>query len=120
MMAQEIAQSQGFAMKEGVYLSVLGPSFETPSEIRAFRAMGADLTGMSTVQETIAARHMGMEVLGISCVTNLAAGLHPEVLTHEDVLAAGMELARLLIRRIDGEPAEALRTLGELRVHWRD
>lgn len=91
-MAQEIAQSQGFTMPEGIYLSVLGPSFETPAEIRAFRALGADLIGMSTVQETIAARHMGMEVLGISCVTNLAAGLQKEPLSHEEVLATGMQV----------------------------
>lgn len=88
-LAQETARSQGFAMKEGVYMSVMGPSYETPSEILAFRALGADLIGMSTVQETIAARHMGMEVLGISCVTNLAAGLQQTPLAHDDVLATG-------------------------------
>ena len=88
-LAQEVAKSQGFAMKEGIYMNVLGPSFETPAEIRAFRALGADLIGMSTVQETIAARHMGMEVLAISCVTNLAAGLGREPLTHEEVLVTG-------------------------------
>ena len=88
-LAQEIAQSQGFAMKEGVYMNVLGPSFETPAEIRAFRALGADLIGMSTVHETVAARHMGMEVLAISCVTNPAAGLGTEPLSHEEVLVIG-------------------------------
>lgn len=88
-MAQEIAKSQGFAMKEGVYMNVLGPSFETPAEIRAFRMLGADLIGMSTVHETVAARHLGMEVLAISCVTNLAAGLGSEPLSHEEVLVMG-------------------------------
>ena len=73
-LAQEAARSEGFALHEGVYLATSGPSFETPAEIRAFRALGADLVGMSTVPETIVARHMGIRVLGISCVTNLAAG----------------------------------------------
>jgi purine-nucleoside phosphorylase len=79
-----------------VYLSVLGPSFETPAEIRAFRTMGADLVGMSTVQETIVARHMGIEVLGISCVTNLAAGIHKEPLSHEEVMATGRAVEKQL------------------------
>ncbi len=88
-LAQAVAAQHGHSLKEGVYISVLGPSFETPAEIRAFRTMGADLVGMSTAQETIAARHMGMEVLGISCVTNLAAGLQSQMLTHEEVLETG-------------------------------
>ncbi len=87
-------------MTEGVYISVLGPSFETPAEIRAFRAMGADLVGMSTTLETIAARQNGVEVLGISCVTNMAAGVDPRPLNHEEVLEAGRgvepQLAALL------------------------
>src|SRR5277367_6777354 len=72
-LAQQAAKADGAALHEGVYLATSGPSFETPAEIRAFRAMGADLVGMSTVPETIVARHMGIRVLGISCVTNLAA-----------------------------------------------
>jgi purine-nucleoside phosphorylase len=110
--AQEVAKAQGFAMKEGVYLSVLGPSFETPAEIRAFRTLGADLIGMSTVMETIAARHLGMEVLGISCVTNLAAGLQGAPLSHDEVLETGKRVeARMqglltaLIPRMDGGSA---------------
>ncbi|HTV13130.1 MAG TPA: purine-nucleoside phosphorylase [Acidobacteriaceae bacterium] len=83
------AGSPDFRFHDGVYLSVLGPSFETPAEIRAFRALGADLVGMSTVQETIAARHMGIEVLGISCVTNMAAGIQREPLSHEEVMETG-------------------------------
>jgi purine-nucleoside phosphorylase len=101
-LAHEAAAEEGFALAEGVYLAVSGPSFETPAEIRAFRALGATLVGMSTVPETIVARHMGMEVLGISCVTNLAAGLGAKQLSHEEVFEAGRQvehrLARLLAR----------------------
>ena len=84
-LAKEAAREEGFALDEGVYLATPGPSFETPAEIRAFRALGATLVGMSTVPETIVARHMGIEVLGISCVTNLAAGLGATHLSHEEV-----------------------------------
>lgn len=74
---------------EGVYVAVTGPSYETPAEIRAFRTMGADVVGMSTVPEVIAARHMDIKVLGISCVTNLAAGCTDAVLDHKEVLEVG-------------------------------
>jgi purine-nucleoside phosphorylase len=101
-LAQEAARVEGFALHEGVYLATSGPSFETPAEIRAFRALGADLVGMSTVPETIVARHMGIQVLGISCVTNLAAGISATQLSHEEVFEAGSrvqhQLARLLGR----------------------
>ena len=76
-------------LEEGVYLSLSGPSFETPAEIRAFRGWGADLVGMSTVQEVIVARHMGIEVLGISCVTNMAAGILDQPIHHQEVMATG-------------------------------
>jgi purine-nucleoside phosphorylase len=88
-LAKEAANEEGFALEEGIYLATPGPSFETPAEIRAFRALGASLVGMSTVPETIVARHMGLEVLGISCVTNLAAGLSSTPLSHEEVNEAG-------------------------------
>ena len=101
-LAQEAARSEGMALHEGVYLATSGPSFETPAEIRAFRTLGADLVGMSTVPETIVARHMGLRVLGISCVTNLAAGISATQLSHEEVFEAGSrvqhQLARLLER----------------------
>jgi purine-nucleoside phosphorylase len=101
-LAQQAARAEGAALHEGVYLATSGPSFETPAEIRAFRALGADLVGMSTVPETIVARHMGIRVLGISCVTNLAAGISPTQLSHQEVFEAGMRvqdrLAGLLAR----------------------
>jgi len=102
MLAREEAHEDGFALEEGVYLATPGPSFETPAEVRAFRALGATLVGMSTVPETIVARHMGIEVLGISCVTNLAAGLGTKPLSHEEVSETGKwvesRLASLLKR----------------------
>jgi len=97
-LAAEAAAAEGFPLAEGIYLAVSGPSFETPAEIRAFRALGATLVGMSTVPETIVARHMGIEVLGISCVTNLAAGLSATQLSHEEVFEAGRQVEHRLAR----------------------
>jgi len=88
-LAVDEADRLGFNLTEGVYLAVLGPSFETPAEIRAFRTLGADLVGMSTVHEVIVGRHMGLDVLGISLVTNMAAGVVDEAIDHEDVLEIG-------------------------------
>ncbi len=85
--AIETARALDISLHEGVYAALLGPSYETPAEIRYLKTIGADLVGMSTVAETIAANHAGMEVLGIACVTNLAAGLSPGKLVHSDVLA---------------------------------
>jgi purine-nucleoside phosphorylase len=113
-LAVKAAEGEGISLAEGVYLCVLGPSFETPAEIRAFRAMGADLVGMSTVQEVIAARQMEIEIVGISCVTNLAAGIQPEPLSHEEVIETGHRVAAqftklltALIPAIHKEPSKA-------------
>jgi purine-nucleoside phosphorylase len=93
-LAQAEAARQNIPLTQGVYLAVLGPSFETPAEIRAFRTLGADLVGMSTVHEVIVARHMGIKVLGISLVTNMAAGVTGEAIHHEDVMEIGRRVER--------------------------
>jgi xanthosine phosphorylase len=98
------ARDLGIALAEGVYLAVGGPSFETPAEIRAFRVMGADAVGMSTVQETILARHCGLRVVAVSVITNLAEGMTDEPLSHEQTLSAAEsgagDLTRLLLNFI--------------------
>ncbi len=86
----------GIDLREGVYAAWLGPAFETPAEIRFMRAIGADLAGMSTVPEVLAARHMGIRCLAVSCVTNMAAGILPEPIDHEQVLAVGAAAAGTL------------------------
>ncbi len=98
MIAREVAAKLGIHLSEGVYAAVLGPSFETPAEIRYMRAIGADLVGMSTVPEVIAANQMGMQVLAFSCVTNMAAGLQSEKLSHEEVLETGAAVRGTLVR----------------------
>jgi purine-nucleoside phosphorylase len=87
--AQEEARKLGLTLDDGVYAALLGPSYETPAEIRYLRTIGADLVGMSTVAEVIAARHMGIEVLAISCVTNMAAGILDQPLSHDEVMQTG-------------------------------
>jgi purine-nucleoside phosphorylase len=91
--AKQTASELGISLQEGVYAAVPGPSFETPAEIRYLKTIGADLVGMSTVPETIAANHAGMQVLGISCVTNMAAGLSGEKLSHQEVLDVGKRVS---------------------------
>jgi purine-nucleoside phosphorylase len=91
-----IAGELGIPLTEGVYVGVAGPSYETPAEVRMLRALGGDITGMSTVLEVIAARHMGMRCLCISMVSNPAAGLSDAPVTHEEVLAAGRGAAEKL------------------------
>lgn len=96
--AHQVADELGIALPEGVYAGVLGPNFETPAEIRYLKTIGADLVGMSTVPEAIAANHMGMEVLGISCVTNMAAGMTGEKLNHEEVLEIGRRVSGTFLK----------------------
>lgn len=95
--AKEVAGSLGIELAEGVYAGVLGPSFETPAEIRYLRAIGADLVGMSTVAEAIVANHMGRKALAISCVTNMAAGLQHRI-SHLEVLETGEMVRGTLVK----------------------
>lgn len=83
---RKVAQERGIPVAQGVYLGLLGPSYETPSEIVMARTLGADAVGMSTVMEAIAANHAGFRVVGISCITNMAAGILPQKLTEQEVL----------------------------------
>ncbi len=89
--AREAAEAIGIQVQHGVYAYFTGPSFETPAEIRMARVLGADAVGMSTAPEVIAAAHAGMNVLGISCITNMAAGILPQPLNHEEVLETGRQ-----------------------------
>jgi purine-nucleoside phosphorylase len=107
------AHRLGMTVYQGVYAGLLGPSYETPAEIRYLRTIGADLVGMSTIPEVIVARHMGIKVLAISCVTNMAAGISDEVLDHEDVLKTAdrvkgdfMALLRAVLPGIAGDVRE--------------
>jgi purine-nucleoside phosphorylase len=88
-LAREEASKLGMTLHEGVYAALPGPSYETPAEIRYLRTIGADLVGMSTAFEVIAARHMGIKVLAISCVTNMAAGILDQPLSHQEVMETG-------------------------------
>jgi purine-nucleoside phosphorylase len=104
------AQRLGIPIHEGVYAALRGPSFETPAEIRFLKTVGADLVGMSTVLEVIAARHMNVRVLGVSCVTNMAAGILDQPLTHAEVMETGervksqfIALLRAVIPHLAGE-----------------
>jgi purine-nucleoside phosphorylase len=100
--ADEAARAKGIAVRHGVYVAVHGPSYETPAEIRAFRTLGADAVGMSTVPEAIAARHLGMEVLGISCITNMAAGVLPQPLVHDEVIETARRVRGSFISLLEG------------------
>lgn len=97
--ARQVAAELFIPLAEGVYAAMLGPSYETPAEIRMLRIIGADVVGMSTVPEVIVANHLGMRVLGISCVTNMAAGILPDQkINHEEVLETGVMVRDTLVR----------------------
>ena len=96
--AKRVATELCIPITEGVYAAMLGPSYETPAEIRYLRAIGADVVGMSTVPEVIVANHMGMKVLAISCVTNMAAGILPQKINHEEVLETGAMVRDTLVK----------------------
>jgi len=109
-LAREEARKLGMTLHEGVYAALLGPSYETPAEIRYLRTIGADLVGMSTAFEVIAARHMGIKVLAISCVTNMAAGILDQPLSHQEVMETGERvktsfeaLLRAVLPRIESD-----------------
>ena len=101
-LADAVAADRGFAIEHGVYAGLLGPSYETPAEIRYLRAIGADAVGMSTVPEAIAARHMGLEVLGISCITNMAAGVFDQPLVHSEVLETAERVKGAFMGLLEG------------------
>jgi purine-nucleoside phosphorylase len=96
--AQQVAQQLKIQLAEGVYAALTGPSYETPAEIRYLRTIGADLVGMSTVPEVIVANYLRMRVLAISCVTNMAAGILPQKINHEEVLETGRKVEDTLAR----------------------
>lgn len=100
--AEAAARERGIALAHGVYVALHGPSYETPAEIRYLRTIGADAVGMSTVPEAIVARHMGIEVLGISCITNMAAGVLPRPLDHNEVMETARRVRGQFIGLLEG------------------
>jgi purine-nucleoside phosphorylase len=100
--ADEAGRELGLVLPHGVYVALLGPSYETPAEIRYLRTIGADAVGMSTVPEAIVARQMGMEVLGLSCISNMAAGVLPQPLHHDEVLETTRRVRGQFIALLEG------------------
>ena len=98
---KEEALKAGISLQEGVYAMYSGPNYETPAEIRMFRIMGADTVGMSTVPEAIVAGHCGMQVVGVSCITNMAAGVLPVKLSHEEVTETANRVREVVQKLID-------------------
>jgi purine-nucleoside phosphorylase len=108
-----VAANHHVNLKTGVYCSVLGPTYETPAEIRMLRTLGADLVGMSTVSEVIAANHLGLRVVGVACITNYAAGIKQEKLSHADVKKVA-EKAMVGFATILTETISELKKLGKV------
>jgi purine-nucleoside phosphorylase len=100
--ADRVGKKIGVTLPHGVYVALLGPSYETPAEIRYLRTIGADAVGMSTVPEAIVARHMKMDVLGISCITNMAAGVLPQPIDHAEVMETGRRIRGQFIALLEG------------------
>jgi purine-nucleoside phosphorylase len=100
--AAQAAAARGVPVTHGIYVALHGPSYETPAEIRYLRGIGADAVGMSTAPEAIAARHMGLEVLGISCITNMAAGVLPQPLHHDEVMETARRVRGSFISLLEG------------------
>jgi purine-nucleoside phosphorylase len=100
--ADRAGKSMSMMLPHGIYVALLGPSYETPAEIRYLRTIGADAVGMSTVPEAIAARHLGMEVLGLSCITNMAAGVLPQPLDHNEVMETARRVRNQFIALLEG------------------
>lgn len=100
--ARAVAAQRGITLREGVYVGVSGPSYETPAEVRAFHRLGGDAVGMSTVPEVIIARHLGMQIVGLSCITNLGAGLSPNPLNHDEVTEVANRVRNTFLDLVDG------------------
>ena len=101
-LAREVAKSQGVSLAEGVYAGLLGPTYETPAEVKMLTTLGADAVGMSTVPEVIVARARGMRVLGFSCITNLACGLSDQPITHAEVIETTAHAAARMSALVEG------------------
>ncbi len=100
--ALKVAQQKGICIRQGVYAGLCGPSYETPAEIRMLRMLGADAVGMSTVPEVIVANHMGIRVLGLSCIANMAAGIHPQKLMHNQVTESAQRVQEQFVSLLQG------------------
>ncbi|MED1950787.1 purine-nucleoside phosphorylase [Brevibacillus centrosporus] len=100
--AKQVASEQGIELREGIYVGLLGPSYETPAEIRMLRILGGDAVGMSTVPEVIVARHMGVKVLGISCISNMAAGILEQPLSHDEVMETTEKVKTQFLALVNG------------------
>jgi purine-nucleoside phosphorylase len=100
--ADRVGKANGLLLPHGIYIALLGPSYETPAEIRYLRTIGGDAVGMSTVPEAVVARHMGMAVLGISCITNMAAGVLAKPLDHAEVMETARRVRGEFIALLEG------------------